>query len=98
LGLPTVGTAGLAEVARMMGARSDQLTMLAERAVASGDRAAAQQIVQAVLRAEPGNVQARTVQSALEEPFGEGPLDSEGGQDAAWRGAGYACTQCADAN
>ncbi len=65
LTLPTVGTAGLAEAARLMGARADQLTMLAERAVASGDRVAAGRIAQAVLRTDPGNVQARTVQNVV---------------------------------
>nr|MBA3480357.1 VWA domain-containing protein [Pirellulales bacterium] len=64
--LPTVGVAGLAEVARMKGAQADQLTMLAQRAIASGDRAGALRIVQTVLQSDPGNVQARTVQNALE--------------------------------
>jgi hypothetical protein len=58
--------AGLAEVARMKGAQADQLTMLAQRAIASGDRTGALQIVQTVLQTDPGNVQARTVQNALE--------------------------------
>ena len=66
LTLPTVGMAGLAEVARMKGAQADQLTMLAQRAIASGDRTGALRIVQTVLQTDPGNVQARTVQNALE--------------------------------
>jgi hypothetical protein len=66
--LPTVGMAGLAEVARLKGAEADQLTMLAERAIASGDRAGAKRIIQTVLKADPGNVQARTVQTALQNP------------------------------
>ncbi|WP_428308657.1 VWA domain-containing protein [Lacipirellula sp.] len=66
LTLPTLGTAGLTEVARLMGAQSDQLTMLAQKAVATGDRDGALQIVEAVLRQDPGNVQARTVQTAIE--------------------------------
>ncbi|HYO24410.1 MAG TPA: VWA domain-containing protein, partial [Lacipirellulaceae bacterium] len=68
LTLPTVGTAGLAEAARLAGARADQLAMLAERAVASGDRASAARIANAVLRTDPGNVQARTVQAVIEAP------------------------------
>ncbi|BBO31781.1 VWA domain-containing protein [Lacipirellula parvula] len=66
LTLPTLGTAGLTEIARLMGAQSDQLTMLAQKAVATGDREGALQIVEAVLRQDPGNVQARTVQTAIE--------------------------------
>ena len=71
--LPTLGSAGLAEVARLVGARMDQLTRIAERAVAAGDRRAARRITQAVLRADPGNAQARTVQLVIEEagPFEE---------------------------
>ena len=48
--LPTVGSAGLTEAARMVGARMDQLTRLAERAVSVGDYQAAERIAQAVLR------------------------------------------------
>ena len=65
--LPTVGSAGLAESARLIGARLDQLTGLAKRAVASGDHRSAERIVQTVLRADPGNLQARTVQNVVEE-------------------------------
>ena len=43
--LPTVGSAGLAESARLIGARLDQLTGLAKRAVASGDHRSAERIV-----------------------------------------------------
>ena len=49
-----------------MGAQADQLTVLAQQAVATGDREGALQIVEAVLRRDPGNVQARTVQTAIE--------------------------------
>ena len=66
ISLPTVGSAGLAETARMVGAQLDDLTNLAERAVATGDRQSAVQIAQTVLRADPGNVQARTVQFVAE--------------------------------
>ena len=71
LTLPTVGSQGLVETARLIGARVDQLTMLAERAVATGDRAGARRFAQAVLRAEPHNVRARTVQNVVDEsdPF-----------------------------
>ena len=43
--LPTVGSAGLMEVARLIGARMDQLTQVAERAAASGDRESAHRIL-----------------------------------------------------
>lgn len=67
LSLPTIGTAGLAESARLVGAQMDQLTDLAERAVVSGDRQSAVKIAQAVLRADPANVRAQTVQHVAEE-------------------------------
>ncbi|MCA9261003.1 MAG: VWA domain-containing protein, partial [Planctomycetales bacterium] len=89
MSLPTLGSAGLAEVARMLGAEVDQLTMLAERALAMGDRQSARRMVQTVLQVDPGNVQARTVQNVVEEDdlfgFGEAeetvepavPVDNE---------------------
>lgn len=75
LSLPTVGTVGLMESARLVGARMDQLTRLAERAVALGDHETAKRIADAVLDSDPGNVQARTVQFAVEQP---GPVDQLG--------------------
>ncbi len=69
LSLPTVGSAGLAETARLVGARMDRLTSLAERAYATGDRRSAGQIAQTVLRADPGNVRAKTVQNVVVEEF-----------------------------
>ncbi|MCG8449054.1 MAG: VWA domain-containing protein, partial [Pirellulales bacterium] len=63
--LPTLGSAGLAEAARLVGARMDQLTQLAKRAVAVGNHQAAAHIAQAVLRSDPGNAQARTVQHVV---------------------------------
>ncbi|MCA9231331.1 MAG: VWA domain-containing protein, partial [Planctomycetales bacterium] len=71
MSLPTVGSAGLMETARLVGAQMDQLTRLAERAVSAGDREAAQRIAQNVLRADPGNAQARTVQHVAEELVAE---------------------------
>jgi hypothetical protein len=80
LTLPTVGSQGLAEAARLVGARADELTRLAERAVATGDRAGAGRIASAVLRSDPGNIQARTVQAAVdadEDPFGSDAFGEE---------------------
>ncbi|NOZ41371.1 MAG: VWA domain-containing protein, partial [Planctomycetes bacterium] len=76
LSLPTLGSVGLLGTARLVGARMDQLAKLAERAVATGDHEAAQRIAQAVLDADPGNAQARTVQFAVEHA---GPADHLGG-------------------
>ena len=78
ISLPTVGSAGLAEAARLVGAQMDQLTQLAQRAISVGDHQAAQRIAQAVLRSDPGNTQARTVQHVVaqadlssDDPFGD---------------------------
>ena len=72
LSLPTLGSLGLHETARIVGARMEQLTNLAERAIATGDHEAAQRIAQAVLQADPANARARTVQYAIEHT---GPVD-----------------------
>jgi hypothetical protein len=63
--LPTVGTAGLAETARMLEAGVDNLTDLAERAITTGDLQGAQAAAQAVLRRDPGNVKAQTIERAV---------------------------------
>ncbi len=78
LSLPTLGSVGLHETARLVGARMDQLTKVAERAIASGDHEAAQRIAQAVLAADPANAQARTVQYAIEH---SGPVDQLAEED-----------------
>ena len=57
--LTTLGSRGLVETGRMLLAGVDELTELAERAVAIGDRDGAGRIVQAVLRRDPGNTRAR---------------------------------------
>lgn len=76
LSLPTIGSVGLLETARLVGARMDQLTRVAERAVIAGDHEAAKRIAEAVLQADPGNTQARTVQLVVEQA---GPADQLGG-------------------
>ncbi len=50
----------------MLLASVDELTNLAERAVAIGDREGAARIVQTVLRRDPGNLRAQTVQTFVE--------------------------------
>ena len=67
MSLPTLGSAGLAETARLVGAQADQLTRLAQRAISTGDHEAAKRIAANVLRIDPGNAQARTVQHVVEE-------------------------------
>lgn len=63
--LPTVGTAGLVETGRMLMAKTDNLTEMAERAVSMGDTKGAGQIADAVLRRDPGNLRAKTVQRVI---------------------------------
>jgi hypothetical protein len=65
LTLPTIGSAGLAETARMLENNLDQMTELAQRAIAVGDVASANQISRAILRRDPGNVRAQTVQRVV---------------------------------
>lgn len=73
--LATVGSAGLAEVGRVMNAGFDSLTEMAERAVAAGDLAGAGQIADAVLRRDPGNLRAQTVQRVVQRRGEENPDD-----------------------
>lgn len=72
LSLPTVGSAGLAETARVIGASMNSLTKLAERAYATGDRQSAGRIAQTVLRADAGNVRAQTIQNVVRETLPDG--------------------------
>jgi hypothetical protein len=64
--LPTVGSEGLAETGRILESSVDGLTELAERAVATGDLPAARVASQAVLRRDPGNVKAQTVERVIQ--------------------------------
>ncbi|MFO0791825.1 MAG: VWA domain-containing protein [Pirellulales bacterium] len=67
ISLPSVGSAGLAETGRLAEASVDNMTDLAERAVATGDAQAAQVAAQAVLARDPGNIKAKTVQRLVEK-------------------------------
>ena len=58
----------------MIGARIDGFTQVAQRAAAMGDHKSARRIAKAVLRSDPGNVQARTVQNFVES---EVPIEDE---------------------
>lgn len=66
LSLTTLGSQGLAETGRLLLASVDELTNLAERAVAIGDREGAGRIIQTVLRRDPGNLRAKTIQTLVE--------------------------------
>ena len=68
LTLTTVGSAGLAETGRMLDRNLEDMTDMAQRAVATGDVAGADTISQAVLRRDPGNMQAQTVQQIVHKP------------------------------
>ena len=65
--LPTLGTQGLAETGRLLEAGVDNLTDLAERAVATGDVEAAKVAAKAVLARDPGNIKAKTVELVIEK-------------------------------
>lgn len=65
LALTTLGSKGLQETGRMLLASVDQLTNLAERAISIGDREGATRIVQTVLKRDPGNLRAQTVQELI---------------------------------
>ncbi|WP_425401093.1 VWA domain-containing protein [Aeoliella sp.] len=66
LALTTLGTRGLQETGRMMLASVEELTSLAERAAVMGDKENAGRIIQTVLRRDPGNPRAKTVQALIE--------------------------------
>lgn len=67
LSLTTLGTAGLIETARYTVAETERLTKIAEQAVAMGDTTGAAKISQAVLKRDPGNLRAQTVQQSNTE-------------------------------
>lgn len=83
--LTTIGTVGLEETGRNVLAQIDNMTRLAEHAASMGDVEGASQISQAVLRRDPGNMRAQTVQRLVSEgdsilPEGIAPVttDEEG--------------------
>ncbi|MEO1498111.1 MAG: vWA domain-containing protein [Planctomycetota bacterium] len=72
--LTTLGSAGLEVTGRNLLAGLENLTELAERAVAMGDADSATQITDAVLRRDPGNPRALTVQALAEQRADEGDV------------------------
>lgn len=79
--LPTVGSAGLREVARIMLASSRQLTQLGAQVLATGNADAAEAIVETALEADPSNEFAGTLKEAIEQEEGVVPQDEEAPQD-----------------
>ena len=75
--LPTVGSAGLAETGRLLLARVDNLTGIAERAASIGDKESAARIADAVLRRDPGNLRAKTVQRVVQKGDTAAPFFNE---------------------
>ncbi len=61
-----IGLAGLAETGRMLESRLEKVNEIANRAVAIGDMTSANLMSQAVLRRDPGNLQAQTVQRVVQ--------------------------------
>ncbi len=77
--LPTVGEEGLAEVRRIFNDDVDQLTALAEQAVTTGNFQGAERLAQAVLRNDPNNPEAATVQRVIQNaPVVESVADASG--------------------
>jgi von Willebrand factor type A domain len=70
--LPTVGSAGLAEMGRLINTNIDDLSARAEQAVAVGDAQSARLMSDAVLRREPGNIKAQMVQRVIDKDASDG--------------------------
>lgn len=64
LSLPTVGSPGLRETALVTLASAVQLTKLGHEALATGNYAGAEKVAAAALARDPGNPEARAIQSA----------------------------------
>ena len=71
LGLPTVGSEGLAEAARVINAEAERLVELGGHALSTGDLAGAQSAAQAAAARDPGNPQAVALSGAVERVRGQ---------------------------
>lgn len=81
LSLTTLGARGLEETGRMLLASVEGMTDLAERAVALGDREGAGRIAESILRREPDNTRAKTIQTwadSGDEATPSGPRAGQG--------------------
>jgi tetratricopeptide (TPR) repeat protein len=79
---PAVGLAGLAETGRVLENGLQEMNELAKRAVATGDLAAAGSVSEAVLRRDPGNLEAKTIQRVVERKQRSLPADQAVGTAA----------------
>jgi tetratricopeptide (TPR) repeat protein len=75
-----IGLAGLAETGRVLEHGLEEMTQFARRAVSTGDVASARLMSQAVLRRDPGNIQAQTVARVVERKAAPASPDA-GGDD-----------------
>ena len=66
LGLPTLGSASLQEVARMVSANNELLTKLGRNALRTGDSDGALKVAEAVLKRDPNNPQAQLIRDAAQ--------------------------------
>lgn len=80
LTLTTLGSRGLQETGRILLSSVEDLTNLAERAVSLGDRESAEHIAEAILRREPGNTRARTIQNWAQREDEAAPVAPKGAQ------------------
>ena len=64
IGLPTLGSASLQEVARMVSANNELLTKLGRNALRAGDTDGALKVADAVLKRDPNNPQAQLIRDA----------------------------------
>ncbi len=65
--LPTVGSAGLREVGRMILASAEDLVEIATRALKTGDYRGAEKVADTVLRRDPSNPQALAIKRAAQK-------------------------------
>ena len=63
--LPTVGSVGLREVARMITSTADELLKVAKRSLSNGDLEGARRVADAVLRRDPNHPEAQLVKKAI---------------------------------
>ena len=66
--LPTVGSAGLLEVSRVLLAGAQDLSKLSSQALASGDRDGAKRLADAALKLDPESSSAAAVRRAADKP------------------------------
>ena len=64
LGMPTLGSASLQEVAKMVSANNELLTKLGRNALRAGDSDGALKVAEAVLKRDPNNPQAQLIRDA----------------------------------